>query len=73
MGAAPVRVQKKRLDTSVVVWHRRAPTRRFPCVPNTFAEGIALLAEGKVDAYLATPPFGQELRAKQIGNVIVED
>ena len=40
-------------------------------VEMTPAEGIALLAEGKVDAYLATPPFGQELRAKQIGNVIV--
>lgn len=40
-------------------------------VEKTPAEGIALLAEGKVDAYLATPPFGQELRAKQIGNVIV--
>ena len=40
-------------------------------VEKTPAEGIALLAEGKVDAYLATPPFAQELRAKQIGNVIV--
>jgi NitT/TauT family transport system substrate-binding protein len=40
-------------------------------VEMTPAEGIALLADGKVDAYLATPPFGQELRAKQIGNVIV--
>jgi NitT/TauT family transport system substrate-binding protein len=35
------------------------------------AEGIQLLAEGKIDAYLATPPFGQELRNKKIGHVIV--
>jgi NitT/TauT family transport system substrate-binding protein len=40
-------------------------------VEKTPAEGIQLLAEGQVDAYLATPPFGQELRAKQIGHVIV--
>jgi NitT/TauT family transport system substrate-binding protein len=40
-------------------------------VEMTPAEGIRLLAEGKVDAYLATPPFGQELRAKKIGHVIV--
>ena len=40
-------------------------------VEKTPAEGIQLLAEGQVDAYLASPPFGQELRAKQIGHVIV--
>jgi NitT/TauT family transport system substrate-binding protein len=40
-------------------------------VEMTPADGIRLLAEGKVDAYLASPPFGQELRAKKIGHVIV--
>jgi NitT/TauT family transport system substrate-binding protein len=40
-------------------------------VEKTPAEAIRLLPEGKVDAYLATPPFAQELRARQIGNVIV--
>jgi NitT/TauT family transport system substrate-binding protein len=40
-------------------------------VEKTPAEGIQLLAEGKVDAFLATPPFGQELRAKKIGHVVV--
>ena len=39
-------------------------------VEKTPAEGIQLLADGKVDAYLATPPFAQELRAKKIGHVI---
>jgi NitT/TauT family transport system substrate-binding protein len=40
-------------------------------VEKTSAEGIQLLAEGKADAYLASPPFAQELRAKKIGHVIV--
>ena len=40
-------------------------------VEKTPAEGIQLLAEGKVDAYLASPPFAQELRARKIGHVIV--
>ena len=39
-------------------------------VEMTPAEGIQLLAEGKVDAYLATPPWVQELRAKKIGHVV---
>jgi NitT/TauT family transport system substrate-binding protein len=32
---------------------------------------IRLLAEGKIDAYMAFPPFSQEARAKKIGHVIV--
>ena len=35
------------------------------------AESIQLLAEGKVDALLGFPPTPQELRAKQIGHVVV--
>jgi NitT/TauT family transport system substrate-binding protein len=35
------------------------------------AEGKRLLAEGKVDAYLAFPPDPQELRAKKVGHVVV--
>src|SRR4029453_4767573 len=34
-------------------------------------ESVRLLAEAKIDAFLATPPWGQELRAKKIGHVIV--
>jgi NitT/TauT family transport system substrate-binding protein len=34
-------------------------------------EAVQLLAEGKVDAFLAAPPLVQELRAKKIGHVIV--
>ena len=36
-----------------------------------FAEATRLLAEGKIDALLAFPPQPQELRAKQIGHVLV--
>jgi NitT/TauT family transport system substrate-binding protein len=34
-------------------------------------ESIGLLAEGKIDAFLAFPPAPQELRAKKIGHVVV--
>jgi NitT/TauT family transport system substrate-binding protein len=35
------------------------------------AEGKRLLAEDKVDAYLAFPPDTQELRARKVGHVVV--
>jgi NitT/TauT family transport system substrate-binding protein len=35
------------------------------------AEAVQLLAEGKVDAFLASAPLAQELRARKIGHVIV--
>ena len=35
------------------------------------AEGMRLLADGKIDAYLGFPPDPQELRAKRIGHVVV--
>jgi NitT/TauT family transport system substrate-binding protein len=35
------------------------------------ADGIKLFAEGNVDAFLGFPPEPQEMRAKQIGRVIV--
>jgi NitT/TauT family transport system substrate-binding protein len=35
------------------------------------AEAMQLLATGRIDAFLAVPPFAQELRAKQIGHVVV--
>jgi NitT/TauT family transport system substrate-binding protein len=38
-------------------------------LPATEAE--SLLAEGKIDAYLAFPPGAQELHAKKIGHVVV--
>jgi NitT/TauT family transport system substrate-binding protein len=35
------------------------------------AESIELLAAGKIDALMATPPVNQELRARKIGHVVV--
>jgi NitT/TauT family transport system substrate-binding protein len=35
------------------------------------ADSIRLLAEGKIDAFLAFPPEAQELRARKIGHVVV--
>src|SRR5712692_10844006 len=35
------------------------------------AEAGRLLAEGKIDAWMAAPPFAQQLRAKQIGHLVV--
>src|SRR2546422_254960 len=39
--------------------------------PSAAAEAGRLLAEGKIDAFLAFPPFAQELRAKQVGHVVL--
>jgi len=40
-------------------------------VQSTRAEAMQSLADGKIDAYLGTPPFPQEARAKKIGHVVV--
>ena len=47
------------------------PKRDIRWVTHPPAESMRLLAEGKVDAYLAFPPEPQELRAKKIGHVVV--
>ena len=40
-------------------------------VTHPFEESTRLLAEGKVDAVLAFPPQAQELRARKVGQVVV--
>jgi NitT/TauT family transport system substrate-binding protein len=47
------------------------PTKDIHWVTHPSAEAIQLLAAGKVDAYLGFAPDPQELRAKQIGHVVV--
>jgi NitT/TauT family transport system substrate-binding protein len=47
------------------------PRKDLTWVTHPFAESTQLLAEGKIDAVLAFPPQPQELRAKQIGHVVV--
>jgi NitT/TauT family transport system substrate-binding protein len=47
------------------------PSKDINWVTHPADESIQLLAEGKVDALLGFPPTPQELRAKQIGHVVV--
>src|SRR5919109_3069597 len=47
------------------------PQKDIPWVAKPPAEAMVLLAEGKIDAFLGFPPQPQELRAKQIGHVVV--
>ena len=47
------------------------PLRDINWVTHPSSEAMRLLAEGKIDAYLGFPPEPQELRAKQIGHVVV--
>lgn len=47
------------------------PNKDVNWAPHPSAESIRLLADGKVDAFLAFPPEPQELRAKKIGHVVV--
>ena len=47
------------------------PRKEITWVTHPQAEAVQLLAEGKIDAFMAFPPIAQELRAKQIGHVVV--
>ena len=47
------------------------PRQDMRWVTHPFEESTRLLAEGKVDAVLAFPPQAQELRAKKVGQVVV--
>jgi NitT/TauT family transport system substrate-binding protein len=47
------------------------PRQDVTWVTHPHAEAVRLLVEGKVDAYLAAPLESQELRAQQIGHVVV--
>lgn len=47
------------------------PRKDINWVTHPIAESLPLLAEGKVDALIAFPPVAQELRAKQIGHVVL--
>ena len=47
------------------------PRKDINFVAHPASEAKRLLAEGKVDAYLGFPPDPQELRAKKIGQVVV--
>jgi NitT/TauT family transport system substrate-binding protein len=56
---------------SIVAYVGVNPQKDIIWVTHPPAEAIQLLAEGKIDAFLGFPPDPQELRAKQIGHVLV--
>ena len=47
------------------------PRRDINWVEHSDEESIALLAAGKVDAFLGFPPAPQELRARKIGHLVI--
>jgi NitT/TauT family transport system substrate-binding protein len=47
------------------------PSKDINWVVHPSAEAMALLAAGKIDAFMGFPPEPQELRAKHIGHVVV--
>jgi NitT/TauT family transport system substrate-binding protein len=47
------------------------PRQDITWVTHATADTVALLAEGKIDAFMAFPTMAQELRAKQLGQVVV--
>jgi NitT/TauT family transport system substrate-binding protein len=47
------------------------PRKDFNIVAHRAAEAMRLLAEKKIDAFLAAPPDSQQLRAKKIGHVVI--
>ena len=47
------------------------PRKDINWVNHSPDESMALLAEGKIDAYLGFPPYPQESRAKKIGHIVV--
>jgi NitT/TauT family transport system substrate-binding protein len=47
------------------------PRRDITWVTHSTADTVALIAEGKIDAFMAFPTMAQELRANKIGRVVV--
>jgi len=47
------------------------PGKDIHWVEHSYVDSMRLLAQGRVDAFLAFPPNPQELRAKRIGHVVV--
>jgi NitT/TauT family transport system substrate-binding protein len=86
-GTDRVRAVRDLKGKSVAVWDLGGPGHTFVASMAAYVgldprhdinwvvmsrpEAVQLLAEGKIDALLASPPQTQELRAKQIGHVVV--
>jgi NitT/TauT family transport system substrate-binding protein len=57
--------------SSMVAYIGLDPRQDITWVTRPPAESMQLLAEGQIDAFLGFPPEPQELRAQQIGHVVV--
>jgi NitT/TauT family transport system substrate-binding protein len=57
--------------TSMAAYVGLDPAKDINWVVTPTLEPMELFAEGKIDAFLGTPPEPQELRARKIGHVIV--
>jgi NitT/TauT family transport system substrate-binding protein len=57
--------------TSVMSYVGLNPRKDIKWVIHSSSDAAKLMAEGKIDAYMALPPEPQELRAKKIGHVLV--
>jgi NitT/TauT family transport system substrate-binding protein len=57
---------------SMVAYVGIDPRTEITWVTHPFAESARLLADGKIDAFLGFPPEPQELRAKKIGQLVVD-
>jgi NitT/TauT family transport system substrate-binding protein len=47
------------------------PRKDFKVIAHRANDAMRLLAEKKIDAFIASPPDAQELRAKKIGHIVV--
>jgi NitT/TauT family transport system substrate-binding protein len=56
---------------SVVAYVGLDPQKDITWVTHPPEKAMQLFAEGQIDAFMALPPHTQELRAKQIGHVVV--
>lgn len=59
------------LTSSMAAYVGLHPGKDINWIERPPAESMQLLADGKVDAYMAFPPEPQELRAKRIGHLVV--
>ncbi len=57
--------------TSVVSYVGLNPRKDIKWATYSSSDAANLMAQGKIDAYMALPPEPQELRAKKIGHVLV--
>jgi NitT/TauT family transport system substrate-binding protein len=58
---------------SMLIYVGLNPRQDVRWVTHPLSDSVRLLADGKIDAFMIAPPVTQELRAKKIGHVIVNN